>query len=111
MRFRPYRVDLHYTRDELQAIFLVAQQGDAEQGRGRYHARAAAIDVWSHHWGNPATKAESDLLGSFYVLWGDDSCIRRIDCGEGFNLEDLLVELGLLELQALGELMHGCHAV
>ena len=31
----------------------------------------------------------------------------RIDCTEGFRLDDLLDELGLLEMQALGRVKHG----
>jgi hypothetical protein len=59
-----------YSRPELEALFRYAHAHDVDRG-GRYDARSAAINVWSHHWAHPATKAESDLIGSFYVRWTD----------------------------------------
>jgi len=50
-----HTVDFHYTRQELEAIFRLANAEDVEKG-GRYDARSAAINVWSHHWLNPATR-------------------------------------------------------
>jgi hypothetical protein len=76
-----HAVDLAYTRPELEALFRYAHAHDAERG-GTYDARSAAINVWSHHWQHPATD-------------------------EGFSLEDLMAELGRLELRALGRMKHG----
>lgn len=42
-------VEFPYTRPELEALFRDARDHDVEQG-GRYDARSAAINVWSHHW-------------------------------------------------------------
>jgi hypothetical protein len=101
-----YRVDLPYRRPELAALFRYARAHDVEQG-GRYDARSAAITVWSHHWLHPATREESEILGTFYVRWADPPVLSAIECDEGFGLEDLLQELGRLELAALGYMKHG----
>jgi hypothetical protein len=100
-----YRVTLNYTRQELLALFDFARRADVECG-GRYDARSGALIVWSHGWQHVATWEESDMLGAFYVNWLTD-WFWQIDCAEGFGLEDLLVELGTLELGALGYLQHG----
>jgi hypothetical protein len=49
--------------------------------------------VWLHHWQHPATRDESETIGTFYF--------------HGFSLEDLMAELGCLERQALGYVKHG----
>jgi hypothetical protein len=99
-------VDFAYTRPELDAIFRYARQHDVEQG-GHYDARAAAIIVWSHHWLNEATREESETIGAFSFRWGDTPALWAIDTDEGFTLEDLMAELGRLELDALGCVKHG----
>jgi len=99
-------VDFHYTRQELEAIFRLANAEDVEKG-GRYDARSAAINVWSHHWLNPATRDESDIIGTFYVHWAPTPVLYEIETDEGFSLEDLLQELGRLERKALGVVKHG----
>jgi hypothetical protein len=101
-----HAVDLAYTRAELQALFAYARTHDVEQG-GHYDARSAAINVWSHHWQHPATKEESDVMGTFYVRWGDTLTLWQIETEAGFSLEDLMHELGQLERQALGWVKHG----
>jgi hypothetical protein len=63
--------------------------------------------VWSHHWGHEATWEESDVIGTFYVHWAPTPRLYAIETDEGFSLEDLLAELGRLELQALGSVKHG----
>jgi hypothetical protein len=99
-------VDFAYTRSELQSIVDYARAHDVEQG-GRYDARSAAIILWSHHWGHPATREESDVIGTFSVRWGDQPTLWQIACEEGFSLEDLMGELRRLERQALGQVKHG----
>jgi hypothetical protein len=101
-----YPVDFPYTRQELEALFHYAREHDVERG-GRYDARSACIILWSHHWLNDATRAESETIGSFYVRWGDTPALWEIETDEGFGLEDLMQELGRLELQALGYVKHG----
>jgi hypothetical protein len=98
-------VDFAYTTQELQALFRYAHAHDAERG-GHYDARSAAINVWSHHWLNDATHEESETIGTFYVHW-DPPILWEIETDEGFSLEDLMVELGRLELRALGRVKHG----
>ncbi len=100
-----HTVNLRYARHELHALFDVADAEDVEKG-GRYDARGGAIHVWSHHWVYPATRAESEMLGSLYVHWMDET-IQRIVCDEGFGLDDLLHELAMLEQKALGYVKHG----
>ncbi len=100
-----YPVHLRYARHELHALFDVADAEDVEKG-GRYDARGGAIHVWSHHWRHPATRAESEMLGSLYVHWMDET-IWRIVCDEGFALDDLLHEQAMLEQKALGSVKHG----
>jgi hypothetical protein len=98
-------VEFPYTRPELEALFRYAHDHDVEKG-GRYDARSAAINLWSHHWGNPATREESETIGTFYMHW-DPPALYEIETDEGFSLEDLMQELGRLELNALGYVKHG----
>ena len=98
-------VDFASTRPELDALFRDAHAHDVEQG-GPYDARSAAVNVWSHHWAHPATRDESDMIGTFSVRW-DTLTPWEIETEEGFSLEDLMQALGRLELQALGYVKHG----
>jgi hypothetical protein len=95
-----HAVDFISTRPELEALFRYAHAHDVETG-GRYDARSAAINVWTHHWAHPATHEESEILGTFYVHW-DHPVLWEIETDEGFSLEDLMAELGRLERDALG---------
>jgi hypothetical protein len=99
-------VEFPYSRQELEALFRLANAQDVEKG-GHYDARSAAINVWSHHWAHPATKEESDIIGTFYFYWAPIPLLYEIETDEGFSLEDLLQELGRLELKALGVVKHG----
>jgi hypothetical protein len=98
-------VNLRYERQELHALFDVANAKDVEQG-GRCDARGGAIHVWSHHWVHPATRDESARMGSFYMNWLNET-IWRIESDEGFALDDLLHERAILEQKALGYVKHG----
>jgi hypothetical protein len=100
-----HAVDFAYTRQELEALFRYAHAHDVEQG-GRFDARSAAINVWSHHWQHPVTREESDTIGTFYFHW-EPTTLWEIETDEGFSLEDLMQELGRLELAALGRVKHG----
>jgi hypothetical protein len=99
-------VEFSYTRQELEALFRLANEGDVEKG-GRCDARSAAINIWSHHWQERAAWEESDTIGTFYFHWEPTPMLYEIQPDEGFSLEDLLQELGRLELQALGYVKHG----
>jgi hypothetical protein len=101
-----HRVDFPYTRAELEAIFRYAHEHDVEKG-GRYDARSAAVNIWSHHWLNDATREESEIIGTFYVHWWPTPILYEIETDAGFALEDLMRELGRLELAALGCVKHG----
>jgi hypothetical protein len=92
-------VDFPYTRPEQEALFAQARAEDVDQG-GRYDAR-------SHHWQHPATHHDSALLGTFYFAWDEAPRLWEIEAEEGFTLEDLMAELGRLELKALGYVKHG----
>jgi hypothetical protein len=59
-------VDFSYTRQAIEALFRYAHEHDVEKG-GRYDARSAAVNIWSHHWAHPATREASETLGTFYV--------------------------------------------
>jgi hypothetical protein len=98
-------VTLRYTRDELLTLFAFAHEADVERG-GRYDARGGVIHVWTHRWDHPATREESELIGSFYANWVEES-VWMIECEQGFSLADLLYELAVLEEQALGDVKHG----
>jgi hypothetical protein len=74
---------------------------------GRYDARSAAINVWSHHWLHPAARGELEIVGSFYVHWAPPPRLYAIETDEGFSLGDLMQELGRLERKALGRVKHG----
>jgi hypothetical protein len=100
-----HKVSLSYTHQELLMLFDTASREDVETG-GRYDRRFGAINVWSHSWINEATRHDSETIGSFSVSWIEDR-IDQIKCDEGFDLEDLLHELAILEEKALGRLKHG----
>jgi hypothetical protein len=106
MKTTMYAVEFRYSRADLNALFACANQEDVERG-GRYDARSAAINVWSHHWQHPATRHDSETMGTFYCHWGDPATIYEIECNAGFALEDLLVELGTLEEKVLGAVRYG----
>jgi hypothetical protein len=93
-------VDFPDTRAELEATSRYARAHDVEKG-GRYDARAACILLWSHHWLHPATREESEIIASFYVRWGDAPAPWDIETDAGLSHDDLMAELGRLELHAL----------
>jgi hypothetical protein len=101
-----YPMDLCYTYEELLALFETAERQDVDNG-GRYDRRGAAINVWSHPWTTTATRYDSETIGTFYVHWADENRIYQIECDAGFDLEDLLHELAVLEETALGAGKHG----
>jgi len=98
-------VDVAGTDQELQALFRYAHDHDVARG-GCYDACSAAINVWSPHWLSDATQEASETIGTFYVPW-DPPVLWEIETDEGFSLDDLMQELGRLELQALGYVKHG----
>jgi hypothetical protein len=73
---------------------------------GRYAARSAALTVWLHRWVHPATHEESETIGTFDVHW-DPLVLYEIETDQGFSLEDLMQELGRIELNALGRVKRG----
>jgi hypothetical protein len=110
-------VDFPYTTQELEALFRHANEHDVEKG-GIYDARSAAIDlrtspwtalkVWTEPWPDdiprepwPDPEPDSTTKGTFYAHWAPTPMLYQIETDEGFTLEDLLQELGRLELQAL----------
>ena len=105
MKSQMHQVDLRYTKEELLTIFAIATQEDVDLG-GHYHCYGGAIHLWSHPWNNAAARYDSSPLGAFYVNWLEEH-IYRIETEEGFNLTDLLHELAMLELKALGDIKHG----
>ena len=101
-----FPVEWRYTHDELLRLFQATAHGDVDKG-GRYDARGAALNIWSHFWINDATHHDSSIIGSFYVHWADAHCIYAVECDHGFDLADLQHELALLEEAALGYVKHG----
>ena len=101
-----HEVDCPYTREEQEALFRLAIAEDVEEG-GHYDCRTSAINCWTHHWLTDATRQESEIFGTFNFRWGDHPALVANLTDEGFTLEDLLQELGRLELKALGCLKHG----
>lgn len=107
MQTTKHRFDFSYTPDELQALFALARQQDVDDG-GRYDARSAAINIWTHGWRHQGTWEESATMGTLYFQWGDHMCsLWQIECDEGFESTDLLWELGVLEEKSLGRRIHG----
>jgi hypothetical protein len=88
------------------ALFDLARAQDVEKG-GRYDARSAAINIYTHPWNTETMQEESTLMGSIYVFWAEENRLWRVEMEEGFSLEDLLLELGTLEEKALGEKVYG----
>ncbi len=105
MKTTRHQVNLRYARQELLALFDLAEREDVEKG-GRYDKRGGAINVWSHHWAHEATRHDSETIGTFYVNWVEER-IYEVECDEGFSLDDLLSELAVLEAKALGQVKHG----
>jgi hypothetical protein len=99
-------VDYRYTREELRELFDVAYAEDVGRG-GRYDARSGTIHVYTHPWSSETMRAESTLLGSLYVVWGQGNRIWHMELEEGFSQEDLLEELGALEEKAFERKIHG----
>jgi hypothetical protein len=95
-----------YSRDQLQAIFQLAYAEDVEKG-GRYDGRSGAIHIYTYPWHDETMRAESTLMGSIDVFWGDQNRIWQIEVDERFSCEDLLVELGTLEEKTLGVKVYG----
>jgi hypothetical protein len=89
-------VDFPYTRPEQEGLFRLAHEEGVEKG-GRYDARSAAINLWSHHWPHPATHHDSEILGTFYFAWGEQPSLWQIETEEGFTLEDLMGALGYVK--------------
>jgi hypothetical protein len=83
-----YPVDFPYTFQEFNALFRYADEHAVERG-GRYDAGSAAVNIWSHHWRRPATREESETIGTFYLHW-DPSVLFESEIDEGFRREDLL---------------------
>jgi hypothetical protein len=98
-------VDLRYTKEELLTIFAVATKEDVDLG-GHYSCQGGAIHVWSHPWNHAAARYDSSPLGALYVNWMEER-IYRIETAEEFDLADLLHELAMLELKALGSTRNG----
>jgi hypothetical protein len=62
--------------------------------------------VWSHHWLHSATREASETIGTWYVRW-EPPALGDMETNAGVSLEDLMVELGRLEWQALGSVTRG----
>ena len=104
MKSQMHLVDLRYTKEELLTLFAIATQEDVDLG-GHYQYHGGAIHLWSHPWNNAAIRYDTSPLGALYVSWLEER-IDRIETEEGFDLADLLHELAMLELKALGDIKH-----
>jgi hypothetical protein len=69
-------VEFSYTRQELEALFCLANEEDVEKGR-RYDARNAAINIWSHRWQDRATWEESDTVGTSISIGSRRRCSMK----------------------------------
>ena len=106
MKTTTVEVHYRYSQDHLHALFDLARAEDVEKG-GRYDARSGAVNIYTHPWNSPTMQEESTLMGSIYAFWAEENRLWRVDIEEGFSLEDLLVELGILEEKAMGRKVHG----
>jgi hypothetical protein len=52
-----------------------------------------AINLWSYHWQQPATRQKSEIIDSFYCRWGETTALWQIETEGGVTLEDLLEDL------------------
>ena len=50
---------------------------------GRYDGRSGAINIYTHPWNDETMRAESTLMGSIYIFWGDQNRIWQIEVDEG----------------------------
>jgi len=69
-------------------------------------AERLAIIVWSHPWDNPATKEESTPICQF-ALDRTKTMLVGVNPMPGFDRPTALIELGILEHDALGRSIHG----
>jgi hypothetical protein len=102
-------VDFPYRRDELHALFAVACWEDVEHG-GCYDVWSMAMNLWTRPWPTKWDVLPSDdsaLRGTFHFAWGNPPGLWLVETDKGLTLEDLLQELGRIELKALGHLKHG----
>jgi len=99
-----FNVNYRYTREELNQLFQASYNLDVEKG-STYDGRGMIINFWTEPWTAEA-RGESRLIGCIYVDWSQDTiCLIRSE--SGFNLDDVLKELGNLELKAFGRKVHG----
>ena len=110
-----HSVNFLYTEDEIIDLFLYAHEHALWEG-GRYDANVHMISPYSIPWRETASEDESEPLGTFYFSgityfyqWLGDSTpeLSDIETEAGISLEDLMIELGQLELTALGYVKHG----
>jgi hypothetical protein len=99
-------VDFPYTRWELLTVFTTAVKEDVDKG-GRYDARSNAINIWSHPRTPAALRQESSVMGTLHCAWGMENRIYQVETDLGFSFDDLMRELGILEIKALTCLKHG----
>lgn len=98
-------VDFPYTRRELHALFRYADKHHLEKG-GRYDARDEDIHVWTCHWVQSRFRQASRRMGTWTFRWGQHPALWQLDVADGWTLDELLCELGILEQQAWGRVIH-----
>jgi hypothetical protein len=105
-----HTVDLRYKRQELLAVFALAVKEDVDKG-GRYDARSNVINIWNQPWTPQLLRQESTIMGTFHCAWGIENRIYQVETDLGFAFDDLMRELGVLEMKALSRRKHGSHLV
>ena len=102
--------DLQYTREQLLMLFLWARVQAVNRG-GRYEMDVridyVTITVWTTSQVTDGEKAESTIMGVFYVVLAEENCIYEIEVAEDYTVEDIFHELAILEEEALGRTIHG----
>jgi hypothetical protein len=100
------RINLRYDRTALKAILWHAQRSDVHLG-GRYDfGLPPRLNIWTHHWSNPACKAESSLMFTLEVDWNTAS-LPSVIMQPGYDWAIFLDELARLETAALGDVVWG----
>lgn len=101
-----YPVVLRYTKEEVTELFRAAHAEDVGKG-GRYDLRGAIIYIWPDSQVSLTKRGKPKPVGAFYFQMRNNSGIWKIYADRGVGLADLLYELRVLELKALGQVKHG----
>jgi hypothetical protein len=100
------RINLRYERADLKSLLRYAKVHDVELD-GRYDVRMPPLlNIWTHTWASPGSRAESSLIFCVEFDWNTASLIS-VTVRPGYDWAIFLDELARLETGALGNVVYG----